>query len=218
MTQEEKYRQVIDYFQHSRPNPTSELSYSNTYQLLVAVILSAQCTDRRVNQVTPALFRAYPTPHDLAEATASDIYTYISSITYPNSKSRHLVDMARYLVAHHDGHVPATLPLLLTLPGVGRKTANVVAAIAFNIPAMPVDTHVFRVTNRIGLVPGCTTPLATERCLTAHIPNGLLTKAHHWFLLHGRYVCTARAPHCSSCGLAHLCGHYASHYITTHQK
>ena len=191
------------------PVAESELHYRNPYELLVAVMLSAQCTDKRVNMVTPALFSAYPTAQALAEASAEDIFGYIRSVSYPNSKAQHLAGMARMLVERFGGQVPDTVEQLTQLPGVGRKTANVVCAVIWQQPTMAVDTHIFRVSERIGLTTGSKNPLQTEKVLTAHIPASVIPKAHHWLLLHGRYVCTARKPHCATCGLRPLC-RYAS--------
>lgn len=191
------------------PVAESELHYRNPYELLVAVMLSAQCTDKRVNMVTPALFSAYPTAEALAEASAEDIFGYIRSVSYPNSKAQHLAGMARMLVERFGGQVPDTVEQLTQLPGVGRKTANVVCAVIWQQPTMAVDTHIFRVSERIGLTTGSKNPLQTEKVLTAHIPATVIPKAHHWLLLHGRYVCTARKPHCATCGLRPLC-RYAS--------
>ena len=191
------------------PVAESELHYRNPYELLVAVMLSAQCTDKRVNMVTPALFSAYPTAEALAEASAEDIFGYIRSVSYPNSKAQHLAGMARMLVEHFGGQVPDTVEQLTQLPGVGRKTANVVCAVIWQQPTMAVDTHIFRVSERIGFTTGSKNPLQTEKVLTAHIPATAIPKAHHWLLLHGRYVCTARKPHCATCGLRPLC-RYAS--------
>lgn len=191
------------------PVAESELHYHNPYELLVAVMLSAQCTDKRVNMVTPALFNAYPTAEALAEASAEDIFGYIRSVSYPNSKAQHLAGMARMLVERFGGQVPDTVEQLTQLPGVGRKTANVVCAVIWQQPTMAVDTHIFRVSERIGLTTGSKNPLQTEKVLTAHIPATVIPKAHHWLLLHGRYVCTARKPHCATCGLRPLC-RYAS--------
>lgn len=191
------------------PVAESELHYRNPYELLVAVMLSAQCTDKRVNMVTPALFSAYPTAEAMAKASAEDIFGYIRSVSYPNSKAQHLAGMARMLVERFGGQVPDTVEQLTQLPGVGRKTANVVCAVIWQQPTMAVDTHIFRVSERIGLTTGSKNPLQTEKVLTAHIPATVIPKAHHWLLLHGRYVCTARKPHCATCGLRPLC-RYAS--------
>lgn len=208
MKKSELYTRVIDYFQQTMPLPEPELHYGSTFQLLVAVLLSAQCTDKRVNMVTPALFDAYPDAAAMAKASEEDILHFIHSVSYPNSKSHHLALMSRMLVSDFGGEVPYDIDLMQRLPGVGRKTANVVAAVAFDQPAMPVDTHVFRVANRIGLTHNSKTPLHTEQELTRHIPAHLLPKAHHWLLLHGRYICQARKPKCSECGLTALCSHY----------
>lgn len=202
----EKYKKILEWFGSTMSQPRSELHYDNPYQLLVAVMLSAQCTDKRVNLVTPALFAAYPDAGSLAEATESEIFEYIKSVSYPNSKASHLKSMAEGLQARFGGRVPDTREDLQGLPGVGRKTANVVLAVAFGKPAMPVDTHVFRVAHRLGLVSDKeNTPEKTEAVLTANIPEEALTDAHHYLLLHGRYVCTAKNPKCGTCGLAGLC-------------
>ena len=188
------------------PVAENELHYDDPFQLLVAVILSAQCTDKRVNLITPPLFRDYPTPEAMASATPEVIYEYIRSVSYPNNKARHLVGAAQMLVRDYGGQVPDTLEELVKLPGVGRKTANVVQSVVFHKATMAVDTHVFRVSHRIGLVPpSCTTPLATERELVKNIPEPLIPKAHHWLILHGRYVCTALNPKCTECGLNGIC-------------
>lgn len=187
------------------PVAETELHYGSPFQLLVAVILSAQCTDKRVNMVTPALFEAYPDAAAMAQATPDDLFQYIRSVSYPNSKSQHLAAMARMLVSDFGGQVPDNIDDLQRLPGVGRKTANVIAAVVFEQPAMPVDTHVFRVSNRIGLTHNSKTPLETERALTKHIPEALIPKAHHWLILHGRYVCQARKPKCEQCCISDLC-------------
>ena len=208
MTKNEQYARLIAYFERERPTAQSELVYENPFQLLVAVILSAQCTDKRVNATTPALFAAYPTPQAMAEATPQDIFGYIHSISYPNNKSKHLVAMAQKLVADFGGEVPGDVDELQTLPGVGRKTANVIASVVFNLPALAVDTHVFRVANRIGLTKNSKSPLQTERELVKHIPDEKIPIAHHWLILHGRYVSQARKPHCNECGISGLCDYY----------
>lgn len=206
MRKKELYRQVIAYFEQAMPVAETELHYDDPFQLLVAVILSAQCTDKRVNLITPPLFRDYPTPEAMASATPEVIYEYIRSVSYPNNKARHLVGAAQMLVRDYGGQVPDTLEELVKLPGVGRKTANVVQSVVFHKATMAVDTHVFRVSHRIGLVPpSCTTPLTTERELVKNIPEQLIPKAHHWLILHGRYVCTARNPKCTECGLNGIC-------------
>lgn len=205
MRKSELYRYVIEWFERTMPVAETELHYGSPFQLLVAVMLSAQCTDKRVNMVTPALFTAYPDARTMATATEEQVLHYIHSVSYPNSKSRHLVAMAKMLVADFGGEVPDDVEQLQRLPGVGRKTANVVEAVGFGHPAMPVDTHVFRVANRIGLTTHSKTPLQTERELVKYIPAALLSKAHHWLILHGRYVCQARKPKCEECGLAEAC-------------
>jgi endonuclease-3 len=202
---QERYNQVISRFEEAMPVAETELHYGSPFQLLVAVMLSAQCTDKRVNMVTPALFEAYPDAAARAQATPDDLFHYIRSVSYPNSKSQHLAAMARMLVSDYGGEVPDNIDDLQRLPGVGRKTANVMAVVAFEQPAMPVDTHVFRVSNRIGLTCHSKTPLETERTLTKHIPPEKLSKAHHWLILHGRYVCQARRPKCGECFLADIC-------------
>ena len=189
------------------PVAETELHYGSPFQLLVAVVLSAQCTDKRVNMVTPALFEAYPDAASMAQATPDDLFRYIRSVSYPNSKSQHLAAMARMLMSDFGGVVPDNIDDLQRLPGVGRKTANVIAAVVFEQPAMPVDTHVFRVSNRIGLTRNSKTPLETERALTKHIPAALIPKAHHWLILHGRYVCQARKPKCEQCCIGDLCAY-----------
>ena len=205
MTIKERYKGVVEYFSREMPVAESELNYGSTFELLVAVILSAQCTDKRVNMVTPALFEAYPTPEAMAEATEADIFPYIRSISYPNNKARHLASMARMLCEEFGGEVPADLKELQRLSGVGRKTANVVGAVVWQKQVMPVDTHVFRVAARIGLSHNARTPLQTELQLERHFPKELLPIAHHWLILHGRYVCTARNPKCAKCGIQGLC-------------
>lgn len=206
MRKQELYNKVIEYFQATMPVAETELHYRNPFELLIAVILSAQCTDKRVNMITPPLFRDFPTPESLAASTPEVIFEYIRSVSYPNNKAKHLVGMAQMLVKDFQSEVPDTLEQLIKLPGVGRKTANVIQSVVFNKATMAVDTHVFRVSHRIGLVPKtCTTPLATEKHLVKHIPEALIPTAHHWLILHGRYVCTARSPKCNECGLNGLC-------------
>ncbi len=205
MTLKDRYSGVIEWFRSNMPAVETELHYDNPYQLLVAVMLSAQCTDRRVNMTTPALFERFPNPQSMAEASAEEIYPYIRSISYPNNKARNLAAMARMLTGEFGGTVPDDIEQLQRLPGVGRKTANVVGAVIYNKLVMPVDTHVFRVSARIGLTRGAKTPLQTEQQLTSHIPAELLPTAHHWLILHGRYVCTARRPKCHECGLKEWC-------------
>lgn len=206
MRKQELYNKVIEYFEKAMPVAETELHYSNPFELLIAVILSAQCTDKRVNMITPPLFHDFPTPEALAASSPEVIFEYIRSVSYPNNKAKHLVGMAKMLVSEYDSTVPDTLEKLVRLPGVGRKTANVIQSVVFNKAAMAVDTHVFRVSHRIGLVPkSCTTPLATENYLMKYIPKDIVPKAHHWLILHGRYVCIARSPKCSECGLNGIC-------------
>lgn len=190
------------------PEARTELHYDSPFHLLVAVVLSAQCTDKRVNMVTPALFAAYPDAWSMSQATEEEVFGYVHSVSYPHNKSRHLVGMARKLVSDFGGEVPSDVDDLQTLPGVGRKTANVIASVVFQLPALAVDTHVFRVANRIGLTHNSTTPLQTERELVKHFPADKIPIAHHWLILHGRYVCQARKPHCEQCGIADLCDTY----------
>lgn len=191
------------------PVAESELNFYNPFQCLVAVMLSAQCTDKRVNMVTPALFEAYPTPETLAKATSDEVFEYIQSVSYPRSKATHLVEMAKRLVEVYDGMVPDNIEDLQTLQGVGRKTANVVCAVIWNQPTMAVDTHIFRVSERLGLTTHSKNPLQTEKTLVKYIPESIIPKAHHWLLLHGRYICQARKPHCETCGLQPYCRHFA---------
>jgi endonuclease-3 len=206
MKREERYRLVLEHFRKAMPEVNTELEFGSVFQLLVAVILSAQCTDKRVNQVTPELFRHYPDAKTMAAAEAEDVLEYVSSVSYPNAKAQHLVLMARMLMERHGGEVPADMNELLELPGVGRKTANVIQAVAFGQATMAVDTHVFRVSHRLGLVSKRDdTPLKVERILVKNIPEADIPKAHHWLLLHGRYVCTSRRPHCEKCELAIIC-------------
>ena len=210
MTTKERYEGIIEYFQQAMPVAESELNYRNPFELLVAVILSAQCTDKRVNMTTPALFEAFPSPQAMAEASADEIFHYIKSISYPNNKARHLAAMARMLCEEFGGEVPSDLKELQRLPGVGRKTANVIGAVIWQKEVMPVDTHVFRVAARIGLSRGAKTPLQTELQLEKNIPSHLLPIAHHWLILHGRYVCTARSPKCAECGIKVWCRHFST--------
>ncbi len=209
LSEKERYAAVLGWFEENMPVAETELHYENTYQLLVAVILSAQCTDKRVNMITPALFDAFPTVEAMAAADVDDIYRYIKSVTYPNNKARNLLAMAKMVTEVYGGVVPENLEELLKIPGVGRKTANVIMAVAYNKPAMAVDTHVFRVSERIGLTTGSKTPLQTEQVLTANIPQSILGKAHHWLILHGRYICKARKPECLDCGLKSYCRYYS---------
>jgi endonuclease-3 len=209
MTKKQRYKYLLDYFTQNFPEPTTELQYKNPFQLLVAVILSAQCTDKRVNAVTPALFERFPTPQSLAEATFEEVYPYIKSVSYPNNKTKHLISAAQRIVEAYKGEIPETIEELQTLQGVGRKTANVIVSVIYNQPAMAVDTHVFRVSHRLGLVSAkAKTPLQVEKELTQNIPAELIPKAHHWLILHGRYICTARKPLCEKCDLQEICAYY----------
>ena len=206
MTKQERITRILDYFHAQQPEITTELEFGSVFQLLCAVVLSAQCTDRRVNLVTPELFRHYPTPETMAKAEPDDVLEYVKSVSYPNAKSLHLVQLARKLVTDFHGEVPRTMDELTSLPGVGRKTANVMLAVAFGEDAMPVDTHVFRVSHRLGFVTkAANTPEKVERQLVKVIPTHLLSRAHHWLLLHGRYVCTARRPKCGECPVSQYC-------------
>ncbi len=213
MTRKERYNAIIGWFQENQPVASSELHFQNPYQLLVAVILSAQCTDRRVNVVTPPLFERFPAPEDLASATFDDVYPYVKSVSYPNAKARHLIAMAQMLVNEYGSVVPSDIDALMRMPGVGRKTANVIASIVYDQPVIAVDTHVFRVARRLGLSSG-TTPRAVELDLERHIAPSLRPVAHHWLILHGRYTCTARSPKCADCPLTAWCRDYPS--LVTH--
>ncbi|MCC3155649.1 endonuclease III [Hymenobacter sp. 15J16-1T3B] len=205
----ERFRRFLAYFTENFPAPETELQYGSPYELLVAVVLSAQCTDKRVNLITPKLFEQFPTAEHLAAATAEDIFPFIRSVSYPNNKAKHLAGLGRMLVEKFGGEVPDRLEDLQLLPGVGRKTANVIVSVIYNQPAMAVDTHVFRVAHRLGLVPrSATTPLAVEKGLVKHIPEELIPKAHHWLILHGRYICVARNPKCLQCPLTDICNYY----------
>ena len=206
MKKEERYQYILEHFRKEMPEVDTELAYGSIFQLLVAVILSAQCTDKRVNQVTPELFRAFPDARSMAEADETEVYEYVKSVSYPNAKAKHLVEMARMLVEKHGGEVPGDMNQLLDLPGVGRKTANVIQAVAFGRATMAVDTHVYRVSHRLGLVSKRdNTPFKVEQALMKHIPADDVPRAHHWLLLHGRYVCTSRTPHCRQCALESIC-------------
>lgn len=210
MTKKERYKHTIEYFLENRPVAETELVYSDPYELIVAVILSAQCTDKRVNQITPALFSRFPTAIDMAAASQEEIFEYIKSCSYPNNKAKHLRGMATMLSNDFNNRLPSDIDQLQLLPGVGRKTANVIASVIFNKPTMAVDTHVFRVSNRIGLSSNARTPLSVEQQLTANIPENLIPLAHHWLILHGRYICKARSPLCDECGLSSFCKYYIS--------
>lgn len=218
MTTKQRYEQVLQWFEAAMPAADTELHFNSTWELLVAVILSAQCTDKRVNLITPELFTAFPTPASMAAVTPDDVFPYIKSVSYPNNKARNLVGAARMITEQFNGEIPGDMDSLLTIPGVGRKTANVMLAVAFNQQAMPVDTHVFRVSERIGLTTDSRTPLETEKELCRHIPRNLLSRAHHWLILHGRYVCKARKPDCLNCGLTSVCRHYINGTKSTNKS
>ena len=209
MTTKQRFEHILGWFETHMPVAESELVYRNPYELLVAVMLSAQCTDKRVNMVTPALFEAYPTAQALAQATEDEVFEYVKSVSYPRSKSQHLVQMAQRLVTAYGGEVPDSIEELQTLQGVGRKTANVVCAVIWNQPTRAVDTHIFRVSERLGLTTNSKNPLQTEKQLVKYIPEKIIPKAHHWLLLHGRYVCQARKPQCEQCGLSPYCHYYS---------
>ena len=209
MRTKERYERALAWFEANMPIAESELHFENEYQLLVAVMLSAQCTDKRVNMVTPALFAAYPTVHALAKASVEEVLAYVKSVSYPNSKAEHLVQMAKRVVEVYDGQIPDTREALQTLAGVGRKTANVVLAVWWNQPTMAVDTHIFRVAERIGLTTNAKNPLDSEKQLIKYIPGNIIPKAHHWLLLHGRYTCQARKPKCENCGLSTICRYFS---------
>lgn len=208
MLRKDRYKAFVDYFSSHQPEAETELRYENPYQLLVAVILSAQCTDKRINQVTPKLFERFPNPQSLSESTPEEVFEYIRSVSYPNNKAKHLVGMAKKLVSDYNGVVPSDIDELQKMPGVGRKTANVIASVIFSAPAMAVDTHVFRVANRIGLSRNAKTPLAVEKQLVNFLPEDKIHIAHHWLILHGRYICLARNPKCNICPLTGFCKYY----------
>lgn len=210
MTTKQRFEQILAWFEVNMPVAESELVYSNPFELLVAVMLSAQCTDKRVNMVTPALFAAYPNANALAKTTEDEVFEYVKSVSYPRSKAQHLVAMAQRLVDVYGGQVPDSIEELQTLQGVGRKTANVVCAVIWNQPTMAVDTHIFRVSERLGLTTHSKNPLQTEKQLVKYIPENVIPKAHHWLLLHGRYVCQARKPQCEKCGLSPYCRYYST--------
>lgn len=212
MRKKERFEKVIAYFQEHMPTAETELHYSNPYELLVAVILSAQCTDKRVNIVTKDLFERFPEAESLAAASSDEVFTYIRSISYPNNKAKHLVGMAKMLLEDFNNVVPSDIKELQKLPGVGRKTANVIASVVYDKPTMAVDTHVFRVSERLGLTTNAKTPLATEKQLVKYIPEDLIATAHHWLILHGRYVCLARKPKCEKCGLKEFCKYYEKNF------
>lgn len=208
MLKKDRYKEFVEYFSTHNPEAKTELDYSNSFELLVAVILSAQCTDKRINLVTPALFERFPDAYTLAEASVEEVFTYIRSVSYPNNKAKHLVGMAQMLIEKFDNVIPEEVSDLIKLPGVGRKTANVISSVVFNNPAMAVDTHVFRVADRIGLTTRAKTPLAAEKQLVANLPKETIAIAHHWLILHGRYICLARTPKCDICPITHFCRYF----------
>lgn len=204
----ERYKAFVEYFSTHNPDAQTELNYGNPFELLIAVILSAQCTDKRINQVTPSLFERYPDPESLAASSPDEVFTYIRSVSYPNNKAKHLVGMAQKLLSEFNGEIPEKVEDLVKLPGVGRKTANVISSVVFHNPAMAVDTHVFRVADRIGLTSRATTPLAAEKQLVKHLPKDTIAVAHHWLILHGRYICLARSPKCDICPISYFCKYF----------
>lgn len=208
MLKKERYKAFVEYFSTHNPDAQTELNYSNPFELLIAVILSAQCTDKRINQITPALFERYPTPESLAESSVEEVFSYIRSVSYPNNKAKHLVGMGQKLLSEFDGIVPEKIEDLIKLPGVGRKTANVISSVVYDNPAMAVDTHVFRVSNRLGLTTNATTPLAVEKQLVKFLPTETIKVAHHWLILHGRYICLARKPKCEQCQITYFCKYF----------
>lgn len=215
MIKKERYQAFVNHFSDQMPIPETELFYENPFQLLVAVILSAQCTDKRINIVTPAIFRDFPTPQHLAASNFDELFPYIKSVSYPNNKTKHLLGMARMLVEEFGGEIPSTVNELIKLPGVGRKTANVITSVVWNQPNMAVDTHVFRVSKRLGLVPASAkTPLEVEMQLTKHLPKEVIHKAHHWLILHGRYTCLARSPKCDTCSITSICRFFGKNQQT----
>ena len=218
MLKKDRYKAFVNYFSEHQPSAETELKYTNPYELLISVILSAQCTDKRINQVTPKLFERFPNPKSLSESTQEEVFNLIRSVSYPNNKAKHLIGTAIKLVHDYAGEVPSDINELQTLPGVGRKTANVIASVVFNAPAMAVDTHVFRVANRIGLTNRATTPLAVERQLVKFLPGDKIHIAHHWLILHGRYICVARSPKCYVCPLTSFCKYYEQQNTSTALK
>lgn len=218
MLKKDRYQAFVDYFSKHQPEAVTELNYTNPFELLIAVILSAQCTDKRINQITPKLFERYPTPESLAHSTSDEVFSYIRSVSYPNNKAKHLVGMAKVLLNEFGGTVPEDVNDLQKMPGVGRKTANVIASVVYNAPTMAVDTHVFRVSNRLGLTTAAKTPLAVEKQLVKYLPEDKIHIAHHWLILHGRYICTARSPKCDICPISHFCKYYAQHNTATALK
>ncbi len=212
----ERYKAFVEYFSTHNPEAQTELNYSTPFELLIAVILSAQCTDKRINQITPALFERYPNPESLAESSPEEVFSYIRSVSYPNNKSKHLVGMAKKLLSDFNGEIPEKIEDLVKLPGVGRKTANVISSVIYHQPAMAVDTHVFRVANRIGLTNRATTVLASEKQLVKHLPKDTIAIAHHWLILHGRYICLARSPKCDICPITYFCKYFEKTYKAKH--
>jgi len=208
MRKEERFQKFIEYFSIHKPVVETELHYENPFHLLIAVILSAQCTDKRVNLITPSLFKNFPTPESLAKSSYSEVFEYIKSCSYPNNKAKHLVEMAKALVSNYNSTIPSDVDELQKIPGVGRKTANVIASVVFNKPVMAVDTHVFRVSARIGLTTNAKNPLEAEKQLIKHIPDDKIPTAHHWLILHGRYICTAKNPKCNECGITEICKYF----------
>lgn len=213
MTRKERFEQFIAYQLKNHPQAETELHYGNPFQLLIAVILSAQCTDKRINLVTPDIFEDFPTPQSLAATDFDTLFPYIKTVSYPNNKTKHLIGMAKMLVSDFNCEVPSTIEELVKLPGVGRKTANVIASVIYNMPAMAVDTHVFRVSARLGLTQRAKTPLETEKQLVKYIPEEYIARAHHWLILHGRYVCVARNPKCDECGLKDMCQYFEKKFL-----
>ncbi len=213
MNKQERFTHILDYFEKNVPIAETELRYNNPFELLVAVILSAQCTDKRVNMVTPPLFKAFPSPEVLAASNSDEVFGFIRSISYPNNKAKHLVNMAKMLCADFNGIIPSEVAELEKLPGVGRKTANVIASVVYNKPTMAVDTHVFRVSARLGLTIGAKNPLQTEEQLVKYIPDELIPRAHHWLILHGRYTCLARKPMCETCKLTEFCKYFEKNFF-----
>ncbi len=218
MKKEKRYQRIINYFQKQHPNPTTELQYETPYQLIVAVILSAQCTDKRVNKTTPAFFKSFPTPQKLADATFQEVKKHIKSITYPNSKTKRLIKMAQTLQTEFDGQIPKDAKSLQKLPGVGRKSAHVITATLHDKPHLAVDTHVFRVAERLGLTQNASTPLQTEKQITKYVPDHLIPNMHHWLILHGRYTCKARKPKCGECALTEVCKYYQKQVSKTNNN
>ncbi|WP_207534997.1 endonuclease III [Desertivirga arenae] len=218
MLRKERFKAFVDYFSRNNPEAKTELNYTNPYELLVAVSLSAQCTDKRINQITPKLFERFPDAFALSKASVEEIFEYIRSVSYPNNKAKHLAGMSKILVEQFNGEVPSSMEDLQKLPGVGRKTANVITSIVFEAPALAVDTHVFRVANRLGLTRNATTPLAVEKQLVQYLPEETIRHAHHWLILHGRYICVARSPKCDICPITHFCKYYEQQQTATALK